>query len=111
MIYSYGQYIQKSTSDRTLTFTNSGYNILLLYKREYFLFRSFWKKKIGKEKFSVIIPTNYESLMSVVSLVQVKSSIYLHKWNKIRYCLNYNFLSRLKIHMKANNDTHHQYRF
>ena len=44
------------------------------------------KKTIYKETFSIIIPTNYDRLMNVVSFVKIRSVIYLNITKK--YGLN-----------------------
>ena len=40
--------------------------------------------KIYEENVCIIFPTNFDSLMSVVSLFEVKSSLYLHIWVNIK---------------------------
>ena len=64
--------------DIKLTFNNKEYmvNNFYSYRMELNLFQSFGKT-IYTENFSIIIATNFDNLMSVASLVEIRSSLYL----------------------------------
>ena len=62
--------------DRKLTFNNKEYMINLHIDWKNNLFQSFGKT-IYTENFSIIIATNFDNLMSVGSLEEEKSSLYL----------------------------------
>ena len=63
-------------NDRKLTFTNSGYIDYLHISLEHNLFRSVGKT-IWTENCSIIFATNFESLIGVALLVDVKNFLSL----------------------------------
>ena len=70
--YSIGNIVR----DRKLTFNNKEYMVNLHIDWNIIYFNHL-EKTIYIENFSIIIATNFDNLMSVASLVEVKSSLYL----------------------------------
>ena len=62
--------------DKKLTFNNKEYMTNLHINLNIHLFQSSWKT-LCTENFSIIIATNFDNLMSVASLFEIKSSLYL----------------------------------